>query len=140
MARSIKQDVWRTFSKVQPVYLATVEGDQPRVRPVTLINLEQRFWIATGTKSAKAAQVRRNPNVEFCLPLSEGDRTGYVRVAGTADPVEDSETRARIASQIEFFSYYWSSPDDPDFTLLRITHVAVEYLAPGAAEAETFIV
>jgi len=140
MSQSIKQEVWEEFSKLQYVYLATAEGDQPRVRPVTLVNLERRFWIATGSKSAKAAQIRKNPNVEFCLPLLDGERTGYIRVAGTADAVEDREVKARIASQLDFFNEYWDSPDDPEYTLLRISHVAVEYLPPGAAQAETFIV
>lgn len=140
MSQSIKQEVWERFSKLQYVYLATAEGDQPRVRPVTLVNIEHRFWIATGSKSAKAAQIRKNPNVEFCLPLLDGERTGYIRVAGTADAVEDREVKARIASQLDFFNEYWSSPDDPEYTLLRISHVAVEYLRPGAAQAETFMV
>jgi general stress protein 26 len=140
MSQAVDSRVWQAFQTYQHVYLATAEGTQPRVRPVTLIDLEQRFWIVTGAKSAKAAQIRKNPNVEFCLPLTQDDRTGYVRVAGVAEAVEDRPTRARIASQIAFFGDHWDSPDDPDFTLLRISRVAVEYLAPGATEAETFLV
>ncbi len=136
----IKKEVWQAFQKVQYVYLATAEGTQPRVRPVTLVNVEEKLWIATGTNSAKAAQIRKNPNVEFCLPLTEGPHTGYVRVAGVAEPVEDRATKARIAAQMDFFGEHWDSPDDPNYTLLRISRVAVEYLAPDAVEAETFIV
>lgn len=72
MTNGIKEEVWKRFAKSQVVFLGTAEGEQPRVRPVTLTNFDQKFWIATGTRSAKARQIRRNPNVEFCFPLAGG--------------------------------------------------------------------
>ena len=50
----IKKEVWQGLKDTQCVYLATGEADQPRVRPITLLNLDEKFWIATGTRSAKA--------------------------------------------------------------------------------------
>lgn len=143
MARSIdeiRQEVWDRLKDTQCVYLATVEEDQPRVRPVTLLDLEEKFWIATGTRSAKARQMRRNPNVEFCLPLSDECGIGYIRVSGVAAVVNDRETLARIGGQIPFLTEHWSGADDPNLCLLRITRVEVEYLRPGEEEATTFIV
>ena len=139
-ADGIKQEVWKRFARYQVVVLGTVEGEQPRVRPVTLVNFDQKFWIATGTRSAKARQIRRNPNVEFCLQFQEDDHTGYVRVAGVAQAVHDRETKERLAGQMDFFSSHWDGVDDPDYTLLRISRVEVEYMPPGEMEAETFIV
>jgi uncharacterized pyridoxamine 5'-phosphate oxidase family protein len=136
----IRQEVWGCFQPSQCVYLGTTEVDQPRVRPVTLLNLDEKFWIATGTRSGKARQMRRNPNVEFCLPLTAECGQGYVRVSGVASPVTGPETRDRIAEQIPFLHDFWSGSDDPDFALFRITRVEVEYLAPGETEAHTFIV
>jgi uncharacterized pyridoxamine 5'-phosphate oxidase family protein len=133
----IQEEVWRHLKPVQYVYLATSEGDQPRVRPVTLLNIDQKFWIATGTRSAKARHMRRNPNVEFCLPL---DDQGYVRVAGVADPVTDAATRETIGKQIPFLREFWTGSDDPQFSLFRITRVEVEYLRPGEMTAFTFLV
>jgi len=136
----IKEEVWGLFTDSQPVYLATAEADQPRVRPVTLLNIDQRFWIATSPRSAKARQIRRNPNVEFCLPLSDERGSGYLRVAGLASLVSDPETKAAIGEKIPFLNDYWSGTDDPNFCLLRITRVEVEYLRPGEEEPYTFIV
>jgi len=140
IAGGVRQEVWERFAESQVAFLGTAEGEQPRVRPVTLINFDQKFWIATGTRSAKVRQIRRNPNVEFCLQLLEGDNTGYVRVAGVAQAVGDRETKEKLAEQMDFFAAHWKGVDDPDYTLLRITRVEVEYMSPGETEAHSFIV
>ena len=43
------KEMLEEFGDLQHVVLATVDGDQPRVRPVTLISLDGRFWVTTGT-------------------------------------------------------------------------------------------
>ena len=136
----MKQEVWGHFRPSQEVFLATAEVGQPRVRPVTLIDYDEKFWIATGTRSQKARQIRQNPNVEFCLPVVDGDLRGYIRVAGVADRVRDPDIRRSIGERFALFDQYWSGPDDPDYTLLRITRVEVEYLPPGESDAVTFMV
>ena len=136
----VQKEVWNLLKPSQCVYLATAEGDQPRVRPVTLLDIDRKFWIATGRRSAKARQMLRNPNVEFCLPLTETSGTGYLRIAGVATAEEDPETRRRIGDQISFLREYWSGPDDPNVTLIRITRVEIEYLKPGEMTAVTFLV
>jgi len=136
----VQKEVWNLLKPSQCVYLATAEGDQPRVRPVTLLDIDRKFWIATGRRSAKARQMLRNPNVEFCLPLTETSGTGYLRIAGVATAEEDPETRRRIGDQISFLREYWSGPDDPNVILIRITRVEIEYLKPGEMTAVTFLV
>jgi uncharacterized pyridoxamine 5'-phosphate oxidase family protein len=136
----IRQEVWDQFSTMQCVYLATAEADQPRVRPVTLLDIDKKFWIATSPRSGKARQILRNPNVEFCLPLKKECGEGYIRVSGLADLEKDETVRAHIGNQIPFLTQHWSGVDDPNFTLFRITRVEVEYMRPGEMEAYTFIV
>jgi uncharacterized pyridoxamine 5'-phosphate oxidase family protein len=137
---AIEKEVWSLLKPNQCVYFATAEGDQPRVRPVTLLDIDRKFWIATGRRSAKARQMLRNPNVEFCLPLTETCGTGYLRVAGVAAAEADSETRKRIGEQIPFLREFWEGPEDPNFALFRITRVEIEYLKPGETMAVTFLV
>jgi len=138
--REIRQEVWDHLQPAQCVYLATAEADQPRVRPVTLLNIDEKFWIATSPQSAKSRQIRRNPNVEFCLPLTADCGTGYIRVSGVASTVTDPGVRSTIGSQVPFLTEHWSGVDDPNFALIRITRVEVEYLRPGDMAAFTFIV
>jgi len=138
--REIQQEVWDHLQKTQCVYLATAEADQPRVRPVTLLDIDEKFWIATSPQSAKSRQIRRNPNVEFCLPLTADCGTGYVRVSGVASMVTDPAVREKIGREVPFLNEHWSGVDDPNFSLIRITRVEVEYLRPGDMAAFTFIV
>jgi general stress protein 26 len=135
-----REEVWSLIKEAQCVYLATAEGDQPRVRPVSLLNLDEKFWIATTTRSAKARQIRRNPNVEFCLPLQEACGNGYIRIAGVASIVADRETVERIGGRIPFLTDYWEGIGDPNFCLIRIRRIEVEYLRPGEETPTTFIV
>ena len=59
----LKEEVWSHFKDLQFVYLATTEGDQPRVRPVTLLYIDKKFWITTGTNSAKVKQIKANQKI-----------------------------------------------------------------------------
>jgi len=136
----VREEVWGLLKTVQCVYLATAEADQPRVRPVTLLDIDEKFWIATSPRSAKTRQILRNPNVEFCIPLKEECGQGYVRIAGVAAVISDSTVRDEIGQRIPFLKDHWEGPDDPNFCLLRITRVEVEYLKPGEMEPSTFIV
>ena len=71
-------------------YLATVDGDQPRVRPFGTVNIfEGRLYIQTGKVKDVSKQIHKNPKVELCA-FKDGD---WLRVAGTL--VEDDRTEAR---------------------------------------------
>ncbi len=73
----LKEEVWAHFKNFQYVFLATLEDNKPKVRPVTLIYFDDRFFITTDTKSAKVKQIGKNSNAEFCLLLQEDDIDGY---------------------------------------------------------------
>ena len=48
-------------------YLATVEGDQPRVRPFgTALIYEDKLYIQTGKVKPVSKQIAANPKVEIC--------------------------------------------------------------------------
>ena len=127
----IKKEVLKQFKDFQNVFLTTVEGEQPRVRPVVLICLDEKYWVTTSTSSVKVKQIRENPKIEFCLDLQKEQKGGYVRVAGTAEIVEEKQTKTKIAERCEFFSRHWKSVDDPEYTLLEICPEEVEYLRIG---------
>ncbi len=134
----IKKKVWKCFKDFQDIYLATSEGNLPRLRPVTLVWLGGRFWILTGTNNAKVQQIRKNPKVEFCLPIEKKDRRGYVRAAGLARIIQDKKTKSAVAKHCDFFSEYWKGPDDPNYTLLEILIHEIEYVSPDEITARKF--
>ena len=53
MISELKREAWTWLKPVQMIHLATWDSAHPRVRPVSLIFDEGRFWICTGTKEAK---------------------------------------------------------------------------------------
>ena len=71
-------------------YLATVEGDQPRVRPFGTAHIfEGRLYIQTGKGKSCSKQIRENPKVEICA-FHNGT---WIRVAG--ELVEDDRVEAK---------------------------------------------
>ena len=73
-------------------YLATVEGDQPRVRPFGTVNIfEGNLYIQTGKVKPVSKQIAENPKVEICA--CKGGT--WLRVTG--ELVEDDRVEARKA-------------------------------------------
>jgi general stress protein 26 len=136
--KDFKAEIWRRFKDYPHIFLATQENDQPRVRLVTLVNFDQRFWILTGTRSAKVKQIRENPKIEFCLLFEEGEHHGYIRTAGFAKIISDRETKVKVAKHCDFFSEHWESLDDPNYTLLELKLNEIEYLRPKESTVRKF--
>jgi uncharacterized pyridoxamine 5'-phosphate oxidase family protein len=137
----MKTEIWDWLKEIQVVYLATVEGDRPRLRPVTMGYYEDKFWILTGTKDAKTAQIRSNPNIELLHDLVNDKGRGYIRFIGTATVMEqDMETKNRIATKFPFFKEFWETPEDPNCTLIATDIERLEYMRPGQMLAGCYLI
>ena len=67
------QEIYDFLKKCGTYYLATVEGNQPRVRPFGTIDLfDGRLTIQTGKVKDVSKQIQQNPKVEICA--FDGDR------------------------------------------------------------------
>jgi general stress protein 26 len=119
------------FRENQFVALATFDGMRPRVRPMTLIYLDRRFWMVTSTSSNKVTQIKQNPSVEFTYQFSENGEDCCIRVLGKAKIIKDRETKTGIAKRIGFFNDHWSGPEDPDYTLLEVLPDELQYVSPS---------
>jgi uncharacterized pyridoxamine 5'-phosphate oxidase family protein len=74
----------------QVYYLATVDGDQPRVRPFGTAHIfEGKLYIQTGKIKDVSKQIHANPKVEVCA-FKDGE---WIRIAGKL--VEDDRVEAR---------------------------------------------
>ncbi len=114
------REIWKFFEGYPLAHIATIEGNQPRVRPMSLISTDNELWLATKTEWDKVNQIAMNNKVEFTIaPLNERG-TGSVRATATAVIIKDRETRQRISQAIPWFNQYWTSPDDPNFTLIQL--------------------
>ena len=75
-------------------YLATVEGDQPRVRPFGTVDLfENKLYIQTGKVKAVAQQMKENPKVEISAMSQDGR---WIRIAAEAILDENIEAQEHM--------------------------------------------
>jgi len=82
--------VFDFLKKTGTYYLATVDGDQPRVRPFGTINLfDGKLYIQSGKSKEVAKQIKANPKIE----LSAFDGKTWIRVAATL--AEDNRAEAQ---------------------------------------------
>ena len=82
--------VAKFLKEAETYYLATVEGDQPRVRPFGTAHIfEGKLYIQTGKVKDVSKQIHANPKVEICA-FKNGE---WLRVAG--ELVEDDRREAR---------------------------------------------
>ena len=86
------QSVLDFLKAADTYYLATVEGDQPRVRPFGTINeFEGKLYIQTGKSKEVSKQLHVNPKAEICA-FKDGK---WLRIA--CELVEDDNREARVA-------------------------------------------
>ena len=86
------QKVYEFLKEAETYYLATVEGDQPRVRPFGTVNIfEGRLYIQTGKVKPVSQQLAANPKAEVCA-FKNGE---WLRLSGTL--VEDDRLEAKKA-------------------------------------------
>ena len=84
------KQVYDFLKKAGVYYLATAEGDQPRVRPFGTIDLfDNKLYIQTGLRKDVAKQLAKNPKAEICA-FMEGK---WIRVR--ADLILDNRREAR---------------------------------------------
>ena len=83
-------EVFDFLKKCETYYLATVDGDQPRVRPFGTANIfDGRLYIQTGKSKDVSKQMTANPNIEIC-GMVDG---GWIRIEAVA--VEDNLREAK---------------------------------------------
>lgn len=89
-------------------YLATVEGDQPRVRPFGTAHIfEGKLYIQTGKVKAVAKQLAANPKVEICAFMNGT----WLRVAGVLKEDDRVEARASMLDAYPSLKKMYA-PDD----------------------------
>ena len=84
--------VFDFLKNAETYYLATVDGDQPRVRPFGTLNIfEGKLYIQTGKGKEVSKQLHKNPKAEICA-FKDGT---WLRVAG--ELIEDDRREARAS-------------------------------------------
>lgn len=102
------EKVCKFLKEAEVYYLATVEGDQPRVRPFGTAHIfEGKLYIQTGKVKPVSKQLAANPKAEICA-FKDGT---WLRVSG--ELVEDDRLEAK-KSMLDDYSSLRAMYDEND--------------------------
>lgn len=103
------QEVFDFIKNCKVYYLATVEGDQPRVRPFGTINVfEGKLYIQTGKNKDCSKQIQANPKAEICC--FNGQQ--WLRVAGKLVRDDRREAKKDMLDKFPNLRDRYSEDDD----------------------------
>ena len=123
------QEVYDFLKKCKTYYLATIEGDQPRVRPFgSAVIFEDKLYIHTGKVKDVSKQLNANPKIEICAFNGQN----WIRIQAVA--INDDRLEAKktvLAAYPELKKRY--QPEDDNTQVLYLQD-AVATISSFSAE------
>lgn len=113
------------LQKSKVFYIATIDGDQPRVRPYGAVaEIDGKVYLCTNNRKPSFKQMQANPKVEITGLLAQDK---WFRISGTIKVDPRREAKEEFLKQVPLPMY---KPDDGIFEVL--------YLENGTATVNTF--
>lgn len=96
------------LQKAHVFYVATMDGDQPRVRPFGIAHIiDGKFCVMTGKVKPVSKQIMANPKVEVCACVE----TKWVRIEGKLLEDDSMETRQAMLDAYPFMKKTYAADD-----------------------------
>src|SRR3954469_10222800 len=112
--------------------LATIDGDHPRVRPVSPVRTDGfTVYVANLRAYHKTGEIAANPKVELCY-LDSGHN--QVRITGVAEVVTDRALLDEIWQSNPLLRAYLGTPENPALIIYRIVPQRVRYMREWALD------
>lgn len=114
--------------------LATIDGDQPRLRPVSPVRVDEdtfTIYVANLRAYHKTVEIAANPRVELCYLDSRHDQ---VRLTGRAEILADPVLLGEIWEANPLLRRYLGSPDNPALIIYRIVPDRVRFMREWALD------
>jgi general stress protein 26 len=112
--------------------LATVDGDQPRLRPVSPVRVDGfTIYVANLRSYGKTHEIAANPKVELCYLDAEHDQ---VRITGHAGVLTDRPLLEEIWNSNPLLRRYLGSLENPELIIYRIIPERVRFMREWALE------
>ena len=112
--------------------LATIDGDQPRLRPVSPVKTDGfTIYVANLRMYHKTQEIAANPKVELCY-MDEGHN--QVRLTGVAEIVTDRPLLEEIWNANPLLRQYLGSLENPALIVYRIRPTRVRYMQEWSLE------
>ena len=112
--------------------LATIDGDQPRLRPVSPVRTDGfTVYVANLRAYHKTGEIAANPKVELCYLDEHHDQ---VRITGVAEVLTERPLLEEIWNTNPLLRQYLGSLDNPQLIIYRIRPSRVRYMVEWALE------
>ena len=119
--------VYQFLEEAGTYYLATMEGDQPRVRPFgTALLYEGKLYIQTGKIKPVSKQIKANPKVEICA-FKDGQ---WLRLSGILEEDDRREVKKAMLDKMPSLRAMYNEDDG---------NTEVLYFKSGEATFSSFV-
>lgn len=116
--------------KVRFPMLATMDGDQPRLRPVSPVRTDGfTVYVANLKSYGKTTEIEKNSHVELCYMDEDHNQ---VRITGEATIVTDRNLLQEIWNTNRLLQHYLGSIDNPELIVYKITPSRVRFMLEWA--------
>ena len=114
--------------------LASIDGDRPRVRPVSPVRVDESdftHYIANLRSYHKTGEIEANPNIELCYLAPNHDQ---IRIEGKAEVVTDRGLLEDIWESNPLLRRYLGSIDNPELIIYRLRPARIRFMREWALE------
>jgi uncharacterized pyridoxamine 5'-phosphate oxidase family protein len=117
-------EVLQFLKEAKTYFLATADGNQPRVRPFgTICKYEDKLYIQTGHVKDVYQQIEKNPKIELCAMGKDGQ---WLRLSATAVRDDRREAREHMLNEYPSLKGRYSA-DDGNCEVLYLKDVTASF-------------
>ncbi len=128
----VRQKAFQVMREARFPQLASLDGDQPRLRPVSPVKTDGFVvYVANLRSYHKTGEIASNPKVELCY-LDQGH--DQVRITGIAEMVKDHALLQEIWDENPLLRKYLGTIDNPELIVYRIRPTRVRYMKEWALQ------
>ncbi len=126
----LREKALRVMREARFPQLASMDGDQPRLRPVSPVRTDGFVvYVANLQSYHKTGEIAANPKVELCYLDEKHDQA---RITGVAEVVEDDALLQEIWDENPLLRQYLGTIDNPELIVYRIRPTRVRYMQEWA--------
>jgi general stress protein 26 len=110
-------------------YLATCEGDQPRVRAMMpILRDDGKLLAATFPQTQKVGQIAKNPKIEICFV---DRKLSHCRIEGRAVVSADKALKEELWNKQMMLRQFFAGPEDANFVLIVVETTKIRMMNIG---------
>jgi len=129
---ALRELALKTIKDAKFPMVASMDGDQPRVRPVSTVRVDGfTIYVASLRSSHKTGELERNDKIEICYLAENHDQ---VRITGIAERVTDRTVLQDIWDGDPLLRRFLGTIDNPEFILYKMIPNRVRFMREWALD------